>query len=217
MRLGHFMHGTPHPNTRGLTTRRARTYELMSMMVFAGRRRRAFEHLVRLSGVGPGDRVLDVGCGTGYLTGLMAAAVAPTGTVLGIDASPPMIGYARRSRAGANCSFEIGVAEALQIRDASMDRVVTSFLLHHLPDDLQPQAVREILRVLRPGGTALLADFRRPRTRPSRHLLSAAAGYGLSRSPAYELAALCRELGFVDVQAGDLQPFIRYVQATRPT
>ena len=216
MGLGHFLHGTPLSSTRGLTTGRARTYELMSVIVFAGRRRRVFGQLVRLSGAGPGDRVLDVGCGTGYLTGLVAAAVAPTGTVIGIDASPPMIHYARRSRAGANCSFEVGLAEALQTPDASMDRVVTSFLLHHLPDDLQPQAMREILRVLRPGGTALLADFRSPRTRHGRHLLNAAAGYGLSRSPAHELAQLCRELGFLDVQAGDLQPFIRYVRATRP-
>ena len=96
MGLGTFLHGDPQAGTPGATVGPARAYELFSTLAFGGRRRRVFTELVVLSGAGPGDRVLDVGCGPGYLTNLAADAVRPAGVALGIDPSPTVIDYATR-------------------------------------------------------------------------------------------------------------------------
>ena len=102
MGLGTFLHGDPQAGTPGATVGPARAYELFSTLAFGGRRRRVFTELVVLSGAGPGDRVLDVGCGPGYLTNLAADAVRPAGVALGIDPSPTVIDYARQKRVARN-------------------------------------------------------------------------------------------------------------------
>src|SRR2546423_8910061 len=100
----------------GALITRPRLYEAVSRVAFAGRGR-VFRELVRRSGAGPGDRVLDVGCGSGYLAGLAAARVAPGGSVVGIDASEEMVAYARRAVGTESCRFEVGTAQALPFAD----------------------------------------------------------------------------------------------------
>lgn len=215
MALGRLLHGDPQTTTRGETIGPARAYEVFAAVFFGGRRHRAFSRLVELSGARPGDKVLDVGCGTGYLTRLVAAAVAPGGSVVGIDPSPTVIGYAR-SKAGAACTYETGVAEALELPDASFDVVVTSLAIHHIPADVRPAALCEMFRVLRPGGRLLLADFRPPRSRLGRHLIGVLTGPAMEHNSVDLLDGLAAEAGF-EVQArGDVRPHLRYVQATRP-
>jgi SAM-dependent methyltransferase len=77
---------------------------------FGGRRRRVFTQLAALSGARPGDRVLDVGCGTGAFTRVMAEADTFRGTVLGVDPSREVIARARRLTRHADCTLE-GIAE----------------------------------------------------------------------------------------------------------
>jgi len=120
-------------------------------LFFGGRRRRVFGRLAALSGVRPGDKVLDVGCGTGYFTRVMAEAVASGGTVVGVDPSREVIARARRVTRMANCTFSEGTAEALDAAGGSYDAVVSSLMIHHLPETLRPQAIREMFRVLRDG------------------------------------------------------------------
>ncbi len=218
MHLGHLMQGEPQADTPGVTIATPRAYELFGELCFFGRRNRAFTRLAELSRAGVGDRVLDVGCGTGYLTRRMAARVGPDGAVTGVDASPPVLEYAgrRKQRPGsAPCTYREGVAEALDLPDASFDTVVTSLMLHHLPEDLRPAALREMRRVLRPGGRLLVVEFRPPRSGLGRHLVHGAAGDAMAHNRVDVLDGLIEDAGFEVNGHGDVRPWLYYVQATR--
>ncbi|MFK4083139.1 class I SAM-dependent methyltransferase [Kribbella sp. NPDC020789] len=99
-----------------------------------------------------GHPVLDVGCGPGRTTALLAER----GKVTGLDLSPGMIEVARRDHPGLD--FRIGSMTALEFPDESFGGVVSWWSLIHLPRDVVPQALAEFHRVLTPGG-ALLIGF----------------------------------------------------------
>jgi len=114
--------------------------------------------MLALASPGAGERVLDIACGTGLVTFEAARAVSSEGHVLGIDLSQRMIDAAER-RAGdmglSNCSFSRMDAERLALPDASFDVVLCALGLMYMPDP--EQALREMCRVLRPGGRVSLA------------------------------------------------------------
>jgi ubiquinone/menaquinone biosynthesis C-methylase UbiE len=194
----------------------ARSYDLLATLFFLGRRRGVFTRLAALSGARPGDMVLDVGCGTGYFTRLLAEAVAPGGIAVGIDPSPEAIARARRSTRLTNCAFADGIAEALDPPDGSYDVVVSSLTLHHLPETLRPQAIREMYRVLCPGGRVLVADFRPPTTRVGLLLLKGhVISPAMKNNPVHLLEPMVHDAGFEQIRGGDVQPWLRYVHAVR--
>ncbi len=122
------------------------------------------EHLVALAQLTPGERVLDIGTGTGVIALLAAGRVAPKGAVTGIDLSEGMLKAAseKASRTGLAhlVQFRLMDAEALEFGGASFDAVLSLFALLHFPNPLT--ALREMLRVLRPGGRLVLAIGSRP-------------------------------------------------------
>lgn len=114
--------------------------------------------LMECASLAPGERVLDVACGTGLATFAAARAVAPGGEVVGVDLSGRMIELARRRadvRQEANARFLRMDAQRLALPDASFDVALCALGLMYLPDPVQ--ALGEMRRVLRPGGRLVVA------------------------------------------------------------
>ncbi|MCA9880401.1 MAG: methyltransferase domain-containing protein [Thermomicrobiales bacterium] len=108
----------------------------------------------------PGERVLELGCGTGVFLPALATAVRPTGQVVGLDHNPGFLEEARQRVAATGGSalvtFEEADATRLPFPDASFDAVHVERVLMHLPDP--DAALREVRRVLRPGGRFVAAE-----------------------------------------------------------
>jgi len=114
--------------------------------------------LLSCAALAPGERVLDVACGTGLITLAAARAVGATGSVIGVDVSERMVDAARdraRHQQLANASFARMDGERLDLPSASFDVALCALGLMYMPD--AEQAVREMRRVLRPGGRLVLA------------------------------------------------------------
>jgi SAM-dependent methyltransferase len=114
--------------------------------------------LMTCAGLMPGERVLDVGCGTGIVALDAAARVAPGGDVVGVDLSSRMLGVAQRRAMQERCtnvSFERMNAEQLGLPDSSFNVALCALALMYMPGP--ERAVLEMRRVLRPGGRIVLA------------------------------------------------------------
>jgi len=103
--------------------------------------------------LGPGDRVLDVACGTGVVTLEAARRVAPTGAVIGLDVNEGMLAVARRK--APRLEWRHGRAEALPFETGVFDAVTSQFALMFFED--RPKALGEMRRVLKPGGRLAVA------------------------------------------------------------
>ncbi len=164
-------------HTEGMVIHRAWLYDLLLKIVSLGRERQFRHRIITAARLKLGQRVLDVGCGTGTLAVAAAEVVGTEGRVHGIDPAPEMIARARAkaAKAAAAVEFEVGVVEALAFPDQSMDVVLSTLMFHHLPDPLKPVGLVEIRRVLAPGGRLLLVDFGNPERLVAK---AQAAGFG---------------------------------------
>jgi SAM-dependent methyltransferase len=111
-----------------------------------------------LSGLKPGTRALDVGCGPGGITQMIAELVGPSGQVLGLDMSDERLVEARRlNQDHAHVSFLRSDVRRMDVPDAAYDYAWCQFVLQYMPD--WRQTLPELVRVLRPGGKLVISEF----------------------------------------------------------
>ncbi len=110
-----------------------------------------------------GQRVLDLGCGTGTLL-LLIHEREPRAGAFGVDGDPEMVGRAgaKLHAAGASPHVVVALAQELPLAARSFDRMLSTLFFHHLPTPTKPAVLQEALRVLRPGGELHVMDFGRP-------------------------------------------------------
>jgi ubiquinone/menaquinone biosynthesis C-methylase UbiE len=203
----HAGNGPAHPGV-GLLLHNARQYDWLVGLIALGRERKLRAWMLDQAGLQPGNAVLDVGCGTGTLLLAAAERVGPAGRLCGVEPSAEMAARAKRKAEERGIAIEVAEAsaDALPHPPASFDAAFCTLVLHHLPPELREGAIREMRRVLRPGGRAVLVDWQKPTS------LFGAIGSGLLLisvlhtlgpqamtldSPGLE--SLLRDLGFVEI------------------
>lgn len=201
-------------------------YELGIRFLTLGRLDKAYDRIA--SRVERGQRVLDIGCGTGALT---LRAARRGARVKGIDINPGMLEIARRrvSDAGLTESVELaeqGVAELDGEEGQCYDAVMSGLVLSELSEDELSYTLEQVARILRPGGLVLIADETRPQGRAKRFIHAliraplAALTYVITQQttrPASNLLGRLRRAGFtiVSVHSNRLGSFGEIV-AQRP-
>ena len=173
---------------------------------------------IAFAGIRDGERIVDVGTGTGSVASALAAAL-PSSKIVGIDPSDAFIAYARSTAGSDRVRFEVGNAQALRYEDASFDRTVSLLVMNFIPD--HEKALGEMRRVTRAGGgvSACVWDYdagmemlrffwdevvaldRAMEPRDERHMKLSRQG---------QLGALWRKSGLTDVQERSLTIEQRY-------
>jgi len=160
----------------------------------------ARKELLDQAALRPGHRVLDIGCGTGTLA-TQIKRIHPQVEVIGLDPDPKALARASRKAARASVSvhFDQGFGDPLPYPDASFDRVLSSFMFHHLPADEKRETLREIRRVLKPNGEFHMADFEGPEDGAHSFLARILHSHTHMKENSERLVlSVMRQAGFVD-------------------
>lgn len=169
------------------------------------REREVKQRLIEQAALRGGHRVLDLACGTGTLAIMMKRHVYDA-AMEGVDGDAEILQRARRkARAqGVEVALSVGLSTALPFESRAFDRVLSSLFFHHLTSADKVRTVREVFRVLRPGGECHLADWGKPSGRLQRAsflIVRALDGFACTRDNVEgRLPALFTQAGFEDVQ-----------------
>ncbi|MEJ2535096.1 MAG: bifunctional demethylmenaquinone methyltransferase/2-methoxy-6-polyprenyl-1,4-benzoquinol methylase UbiE, partial [Gammaproteobacteria bacterium] len=206
----------------------AERYDVMNDLMSLGVHRLWKRHFVASAGIEAGDAVLDLAGGTGDIAALLSKRVGATGYVVLSDINAAMVRVGRRRLEDrgivGNMDYALANAEHLPFADRSFDAVTIAFGLRNVTD--KDAALREMRRVLKPGGTAHILEFSEVRTQPLRKLYDLYSfaflpvmGRLVARDsdsyqylaesirkhpPQRELAAMMRNAGFESVRYEDL-------------
>jgi ubiquinone/menaquinone biosynthesis C-methylase UbiE len=193
--------------TKGLILNGGWRYDLMGWCIdtflFRGQWQELRQRTADLASILPGEKVLDVGCGTGTLAIEVAHRAGHAGHVAGIDPSTQQIARARSKAARRNVpiEFQIGVIEHLHFPDQSFDVVLSTLMMHHLPASLKRQGLAEIARVLKPEGRLIIADFQ-----PKKERRGQAARFHAGGSGMQDLATIVADAGFEHLEMEEMLP-----------
>jgi demethylmenaquinone methyltransferase/2-methoxy-6-polyprenyl-1,4-benzoquinol methylase/phosphoethanolamine N-methyltransferase len=160
-----------------------------------------------MAGIKPGDRVLDVGCGPGNLTLAAKSRTGAGGEVHGIDAAPEMIEVARgkAAKSGADVDFRVGLIEEIPFEDGYFDIVLSSLMIHHLPDDLKQKGFAEIRRVLKPGGRLFVVDYKPPTNPLMKHIMAHILSHRMMKVDVDGYVPMMEQAGFSNIEKGGTQ------------
>jgi demethylmenaquinone methyltransferase/2-methoxy-6-polyprenyl-1,4-benzoquinol methylase len=167
---------------RGVFDSVAERYDIMNDLMSLGVHRLWKREFVATAGIGPGDEVLDLAGGTGDIAALMSPRVGADGRVVLSDINRSMLAVGRRRLEdrgiAGNIEYTLANAEALPFEDQRFDAVTIAFGLRNVTD--KPAALREMRRVLKPGGQAHILEFSQVRSAPLRKLYD---GYSFALLP----------------------------------
>jgi ubiquinone/menaquinone biosynthesis C-methylase UbiE len=199
--------GASTKETKGLILNGGWRYDLMGWFcdtfLFRGQWRELRQMTANLAHIQPGEQVLDMGCGTGTLAIEVQSRVGRAGCVAGVDPGSEQIACARSKAARRNLpiDFQIGAIEQIAFPDQTFDVVLSTLMMHHLPDNLKRQGLTEIARVLKPGGRLVIADFKRKKERQG-----LAARFHAGGSSMQGLVNMVADAGFEHLESEEMQP-----------
>jgi demethylmenaquinone methyltransferase/2-methoxy-6-polyprenyl-1,4-benzoquinol methylase len=154
--------GGSHDKVRKIFTSIADDYDRVNKVISLGQIDRWRHRLVATMEIGKGESILDLGCGTGKLTRLIAYRICE-GSILGIDLTPEMIDIAKRrlpEKYEDLVEFSLGAGENLEVRSNCFDVVTSAFTLRNV-DNLS-KVISEMRRVVKPGGKIYSLELAKP-------------------------------------------------------
>ena len=138
----------PVKKQKGQMGRYAHFYDLIMVLLTFGKEKKLRQDEIKLAQLKPGDKVLEIGCGTGTLTLAAKAQVGSSGEVFGIDIAPEMVAVAshKATRKGLDVSFQVGSIASIPFPDNRFDVVMCSFMIFHMPEDVRKKGFPTLYR-----------------------------------------------------------------------
>jgi ubiquinone/menaquinone biosynthesis C-methylase UbiE len=216
-------HNQPTPSTRGRMIPWASFYDAIVWLMSFGKSNAIRKASIAPARINPGEVVLDVGCGTGDLTLEAKKLAGPTGEAYGTDASSNMVHQAEQkaARSGADVIFRVGLVENIEFPENRFDVVLSSLMMHHLPDDLKRAGLTEIYRVLKPGGRLLIVDMQSTTggslvQRLSDFMITVHGGHTTMQDNVSRQIPLVEAAGFTNIKTDKINRQFSYILARKP-
>lgn len=215
------LHGKPaQTQPSGSMQGWASSYDHLTGLLFLGKEAQIRQANIDLAAIQPGENILEVGCGTGTLTLAAKASAGVNSEVFGIDVASDMLEEARRkaARAGLQIGFQPGRIEQIPFPDSCFELVLSSLMIHHVPDSADKQrGLDEIYRVLKPGGRVLIVDFEPPANPILNHLVRGVLGDEMAEHNVRELIPLLKQARFTQFETGPVKSrFLSFVRGVKP-